>query len=252
MPPKLQVLALSASPRAKSFTDKMLSFFLEGMGENIELHKFYPHRMNIKPCAGCFTCWLKTPGICSQKDDMAEILKWFDIADVIILASPLYVFGFTAQMKTVLDRLIPTIECYIATNERGESYHKRHHPKPQKMVLISSCGFPEIENFDALKEHYLQVVEHWGKDAGMILIPGAGAANIPHFFDEKYAFIKQAGKELVELGSVQQKTMDKIAAEIIDRQVYRDMANAAFKGGVTGNIKTFIKAIQAMQAQPKR
>jgi multimeric flavodoxin WrbA len=246
---KLQILAISASPRPKSFTDKMLSLFLEGMGENIELHKYFPHRMNIKPCTGCFTCWLKTPGVCAQKDDMAEILPWLDTAEIIILASPLYVYGFTAQMKTVLDRFIPIMECYISANEKGHSYHKRHHPKFQKTVLISSCGFPEIENFNLLKQHYQILANFWGKDGGMLLIPGAGAASIPHFYDEKFACIKQAGKELVELGSVQQKTMDTIAAEIIDRQIYRDMANAAFKGGLTGNVKTFMKAIQAIKAK---
>jgi multimeric flavodoxin WrbA len=252
MAQKLQVLALSASPRPKSFTDKMLSLFLEGMGDNIDLHKYYPHRMNIKPCTGCFACWLKTPGVCTQKDDMAEILPWFDTADIIILASPLYVFGFTAQMKTVLDRFIPIIECYISTNEKGHSYHKRHHPKSQNLVLISSCGFPELDNFKVLKQHYLVLANHFGQDAGMLLISGAGAKNVPHLFDEKYASLKQAGKELVELGSVQQQTIDKIAEEIIDRQIYQDMANAAFKGGLTGNIKTIVKALQAKRAQPKR
>lgn len=227
----------------------MLSLFLEGMSDNIELHKFYPHRMNIKPCTGCFTCWMKTPGVCVQQDDMAEILKWFEVADVIILACPLYVFGFTAQIKTVLDRIIPNVECYISSNEKGLSYHKRHHPKEQKLVLISSCGFPELDNFDALKQHYQVVANHMGKDAGMLLISGAGAQNVPHLFDEKYAAIKQAGKELVELGKVQQKTMDTIAVEVIDRQLYRDMANAAFKGGLTGNVKTFMKAMQAMKAK---
>ncbi|MFB3897142.1 MAG: flavodoxin family protein [bacterium] len=251
MVPKLQVLALSGSPRPKSFTDKMLTLFLEGMGDTIELHKFYPHRMNIKPCTSCFSCWMKTPGVCAQKDDMAEILHWFDTADVIILASPLYVFGFTAQMKTAIDRIIPIIECYISTNEKGLSYHKRHHPKEQKMVLISSCGFPELDNFDALKQHYLVFANHTGKDAGMLLISGAGAQNVPQLFDKKYAALKQAGKELIEFGAVQQQTMDTIAVEVIDRQLYRDMANAAFKGGLTGNVKTFMKAMQAMKQQQK-
>ncbi|MCX7918099.1 MAG: flavodoxin family protein [bacterium] len=249
---KRTVLAVSASPRAKSFTDKILSLFLEGMGEDIELHKFYPHRMKINPCTGCFTCWLKTPGVCVQQDDMTEIMKWFNTADVIILASPLYVFGFTAQMKTVLDRLIPSVECYITTNEKGFSYHKRRLQKSQKMVLISSCGFPEIENFEVLKQHYLAVVNHWGEDAGMILISGSGAANIPHFFDEKYRLIRQAGKELVEFGKVTQETMDNIASEIIDRQVYRDIANAAFKGGLKGSIKTMVKSLQAVREKDSR
>jgi len=43
------VLAISGSLRNKSFTEKMLDLCIEGMGENLEVHKFYPHKMKIGP-----------------------------------------------------------------------------------------------------------------------------------------------------------------------------------------------------------
>ncbi len=73
---KRVVLAISGSLRKPSFTEKMLDLCLEGMastGEEFEVHKFYPHKMKIGPCTSCWSCWgKKNPGVCVQKDDLAE------------------------------------------------------------------------------------------------------------------------------------------------------------------------------------
>jgi len=53
------VLAISGSLRNKSFTEKILDLCIDGMGENLEVHKFYPHKMRIKPCTSCWSCWGK-------------------------------------------------------------------------------------------------------------------------------------------------------------------------------------------------
>ncbi len=118
-------MAIPGSPRPQSFTDKMLSLFLEGMGESTEVHKLYPHRMNVKPCTGCWTCWFKTPGKCAQHDDMEQILPRLAEADVIILASPLYHGGLNGLVKTFLDRTIPLVKCDIITDGEGHSRHPR-------------------------------------------------------------------------------------------------------------------------------
>lgn len=63
-------LAISGSLRKPSFTEKMLDLCIEGMGPNLEVHRFYPHKMNIGPCNSCYACWSKkTPGRCAQQDD---------------------------------------------------------------------------------------------------------------------------------------------------------------------------------------
>ena len=51
----------------------MLDLLIEGMGRDIDLHKFYPHKMTIKPCTSCWTCWTKTPGTYIQNDDYHKI-----------------------------------------------------------------------------------------------------------------------------------------------------------------------------------
>ena len=96
----MKILAFNSSPRKKkSNTNRILLPFLEGAkeaGADVEL--VYLYDKTIKPCLGCYACWLKTPGKCCQKDDMAELLPKMMRADVIVYATPLYVFGMTAQM----------------------------------------------------------------------------------------------------------------------------------------------------------
>src|SRR5665647_2250126 len=67
------VLALSGSLRSPSFTDKILDNLIKGMGE-VEVHKFYPHKMKIGPCTSCWSCWQgKNKGECAQKLSLIHI-----------------------------------------------------------------------------------------------------------------------------------------------------------------------------------
>ena len=60
---------------------------------------------NIGFCRACDGC-MRNGGTCVLKDDMAEILKMFQKADVLVLATPVYFYGISAQMKTLLTVLI--------------------------------------------------------------------------------------------------------------------------------------------------
>ncbi len=122
----------------------MLDLCIEGMGDEVEVKKFYPHKMKIGPCTGCFSCWTKTPGVCAQKDDFQQILDIYKQADYFLLATPLYIFGFPATVKNVIDRLFIILEPAQVKSPRGGTEHPKRFDCHPKSVLISSCGFPEI------------------------------------------------------------------------------------------------------------
>lgn len=81
--------------------------------------KIYLYDYEIKPCIDCRAC-KQGEKICVQKDDMPEIYNRIDAADAIILATPIYWYGPTAQMKLFIDRLRP----YVANRhlERKNAY----------------------------------------------------------------------------------------------------------------------------------
>ena len=227
---KKRVLAISGSQRKPSFTERMLDLCIEGMGDAVEVTKFHPHRMKIAPCNSCWTCWTKTPGICARQDDFQQILEAYRRADYFLWAFPLYIFSMPAPVKNVLDRFFILLEPGQAAGANGKTEHPKRFGRSPRTVLISSCGFPEIENFDLLRAHFRALCHGFGWTwAGEILVSAAGAANVPKLFDRKYEQIRSAGAELLA-GGIREETTRAIAAPVISAEDYRRMTNAAFSG----------------------
>ena len=99
------VLGLQGSPRRKGNTNFLLSSFMDEMAaRGAETQIINVCKKNIKPCIGCGNCERK--GFCSIKDDdmTAEIFGLLHRADVVVLATPIYFYNATAQMKLLIDR----------------------------------------------------------------------------------------------------------------------------------------------------
>ena len=246
------VLAISGSLRKPSFTEKMLDLCIEGMGEGLEVHKFYPHKMNIGPCTSCWSCWgKKRPGECVNKDDFEQILEVYKRADYFLLAAPLYIFDFPATVKNVIDRFFILLEPAQVSLPSRDTTHPKRFGRHPKTVLISSCGFPEIDNFDLLRRHFQIICEHmdW-RHSGELLISAAGLAGAPKLFDAKYRLLRQSGAELVK-GAVSAGTAAAIASPVMKPEYYRQIATLNFKGGLLNQAKIAGIAMKAMSDRPE-
>ena len=76
----------------KGYTEMILVPFLEGMkeaGASVEL--LYAKRLNVKPCTGEFHCWYEKPGQCYINDDMQQVYPKLREAEILVLATPVYV-----------------------------------------------------------------------------------------------------------------------------------------------------------------
>ncbi|PXF54887.1 MAG: flavin reductase [Deltaproteobacteria bacterium] len=97
------VLGLQGSPRIKGNTGILLSTFL---AEAESLGAYTKHldvaRMSITPCQECGTC--EKEGFCPIDDDMQQIYPLLRNADLIVMATPIFFYGATAQMKALIDR----------------------------------------------------------------------------------------------------------------------------------------------------
>lgn len=99
------VLILAGSARKNGNSDILCDFFMKGAIEAHHLvEKIYISEKNIHFCLGCGAC--TQTGVCAQKDDMCEILEKMIQADVIVLASPVYFYTISGQMKTLIDRTV--------------------------------------------------------------------------------------------------------------------------------------------------
>ena len=98
-----KVLILSSSPRRGGNSDTLCDEFLRGAQEaGHEVEKIFLKDKTIHYCTGCGVCNEGKP--CPQKDDAPEIVRKMVAADVIVLATPVYFYTLSAQMKTQIDR----------------------------------------------------------------------------------------------------------------------------------------------------
>ncbi len=98
-----KVLILAGSPRVNGNSEILADEFARGAEENgNRVEKIRVADKNIGYCKACYKC-VKL-GKCIIEDDMAEIMEKIIAADVIVLASPVYFYSVSAQLKTLIDR----------------------------------------------------------------------------------------------------------------------------------------------------
>ena len=101
-----KVLVLSSSPRKGGNSEILCDQFIVGaQEEGNSAEKIFLRDKKIGYCVACEYCQ-KSGGVCSHKDDMAEILEKMIAADAIVLATPVYFYSMDAQMKTLIDRTV--------------------------------------------------------------------------------------------------------------------------------------------------
>ena len=98
------VLGLQGSPRKKGNTHSLLSAFLdeaENLGAATRLLDV--PRMDVQPCRELIVCEKK--GYCPIDDDMKrEVYGLLRQADIVVMASPIFFYNVTAQLKALIDR----------------------------------------------------------------------------------------------------------------------------------------------------
>lgn len=99
----MRILGIYGSPRPGGNTDKMLDAFLEGAREaGAEADMVYARKLTMQGCIGCGGC--DETGQCVVQDDMQKVYELLEAAEGIVLASPVYFYNVTGQVKLLIDR----------------------------------------------------------------------------------------------------------------------------------------------------
>ena len=233
----MKVIAINGSPHGdKGNTELILSPFLEGMrAAGAEVNVFHAKTMTVHPCQGEYACWFRTPGKCFQEDDMQTLVPELLTADVMVLATPLYVDGMTGPLKMVVDRMIPLGEPTIEFREDHCRHPARGDLAGWKMVLVSNCGFWELDNFDSLVSHVQAIAKNLNATfAGALLRPHGPA--LKAMLDQKLPVTdvldaaRDAGRQLVENGSIAPETLGAVSRPLVPREQYVAIANQSMAG----------------------
>jgi len=180
----MKILGLSFSPRAGGNTDTLLKAVLEGarqQGADTELCRVSDK--NIQPCDGCRACW--ETGECHIKDGMQEIYPGLLEADGIIIGTPIYFYGMSAQTKIFIDRTIPL-------------------GKPEKSLankvggVVTVCGSLGLEA--ALKDLYFYFVTRQMIPANFVAAYAGGKGEVNQL-EKCMKAASELGQQMVQIAA---------------------------------------------------
>jgi len=99
----MKILGIMGSPRLGGNTDLLLDAALNGArSQGAEVEKIIIDKLSISPCREHYGCL--DDGNCVIRDDMDTLYPKLLAADGLVVASPMFFYGITAQLKAPIDR----------------------------------------------------------------------------------------------------------------------------------------------------
>ena len=156
----MNILILEGSPNRHGSSNLLADEFIRGAREaGHTVSVIDAAHADLHPCTGCVRCGYEGP--CVQKDDMETFQGQILRAEMLVFVTPLYYYGMSAQLKTLVDRF-----CAI-----NSSITRRH----MKSALLSAAWNAGDWTFEALAAHYRTLVRYLDlDDQGMVLGAGCG------------------------------------------------------------------------------
>lgn len=170
----MKILMLLGSPRKKGTTASLVESFVKGAKENNhDVVCMNCNDLTVHPCIACYNCI--SHGVCVWTDDMTKVEKEAKTADLIIMVTPIYYLGMTAQLKLVLDRFF--------------SFDKVIMENKPKFALITAATNPDEAICEPVVSQMQKLCAYYGSEfVGMVNAVGCSG---PEALADK-DFVRQA------------------------------------------------------------
>ena len=189
----LNILGIYGSPRRGGNSEAVLDRVLKGAeAAGAKVERLYVRDLKMTGCIECGAC--EKDGQCVLKDDMQKVYPLFEEADVILLASPIFFYGLSAQAKAVVDRAQAMWSRRMLRKPRDQWKH--HEGGTGYLIavgatkgknLFEGVKFVAKYFFDALDMDYEDGLFYKGLEGK------DDAKNNPEIMEEAYAFGKRIG-----------------------------------------------------------
>lgn len=178
----MKILVMESSPHKHGASNLLAGAFIQGAQETGHtITVFDAGHANLHPCLGCGACGMS--GSCVQRDDMAVLREQLLASDMAVFVTPLYYFGFSAQLKTVIDRFY--------------SFNRALTTKKLKTALIAAAWDDNSWTMQDIKAHYETLCRYLHfQNQGEILGVGCGTVEMTkhtQFPQEAYSLGKRIG-----------------------------------------------------------
>lgn len=169
--PGKKILILSGSPKKNGNTAALIEWFAEGAlskGAGVEVIHTAFLRYKFPGCTSCRSCQKEEAYGCVIDDGAAHVLKKMIAADVIVMATPLYFFAASAQLKIVIDRMF---SLYKWDNAAGTM---RTTLAGKTLALLASAY--EDVGLKALEKPFKLTADYTGMKFRSLLVSNAGVS----------------------------------------------------------------------------
>ena len=156
----MKVLVLKGSPHVNGTSNTIVKEFIKGASvKGHEVEVIDVAHSNLHPCLGCDKCGMS--GDCIQKDDGNKILEKILDSDCLVFVTPVYNFGVSAQLKTLIDRFYA----------RNGAITRKH----LKVIYIAAAWNDDDILMKGLEMHFDILTSYLEmKEVGRVLAKGAG------------------------------------------------------------------------------
>jgi multimeric flavodoxin WrbA len=162
----MRAMTILGSPRRQGNTAKVLGWIegqLRAAGHQIDAANMLDY--NVAGCTECMACRRGTVELCSIEDDANALFRRMAAADLLLVAAPVFCWGFPAQIKGLIDRMICLMD--LGAPRPGAI---RLHDKPIGLLLTG--GGEEADNADLVIRGFRQMVEYLkARMVGHLYIP---------------------------------------------------------------------------------
>jgi len=162
----MHLVSVLGSPRPQGNAATVLSIAEAAWSATCSLERINLRDYRVNGCLGCGCCQ-QVPGEpgCVQPDDAPALLQRLLAADAVIYATPLYCWGFSAQLKAFIDR-----HFCLVTEAGGPAWKSLVEGKP--MALLVTCAGPEAGNADLIQVVFDRIGQYLkGRIVGKYVVP---------------------------------------------------------------------------------
>jgi len=168
----MKVLLVRGNPRTNGFTHFLVNLFLAGLreaGAHVTDVDLTTEEYALKPCLGCYYCWLVTPGLCVHHDPMQRLLPVILEADVLVCATPVYYFAMSSYLKTFFERTFPLVTHGLERSRMGIMRNRLREPArwaDKKLISITVGALRAREAYEPINQTFRLIADSMDMELG--------------------------------------------------------------------------------------
>jgi multimeric flavodoxin WrbA len=153
----MKIVCVLGSPRLKGNSALLARRFCDTAQKlGAEIQTYALNQLNYRGCQACMTCKTKLDR-CVLKDDLTAVLEAVREADVLVMATPIYMLDIAGQLKCFIDRTFSYAVPDYATNPNPSRL-----PPGKKLVFIQTQENPDEKAFAGVFSRYADVFKFEG------------------------------------------------------------------------------------------